>query len=149
MKSLLNPPDLQHLQLRINNLEISSARRWGTMTVEEMLTHCIRQIQLATGEIKAPAQGPGVLHTALGKWISLSAIPWPKGLPTPKEMNMKKQGITLDAFEVVRNQLLEYLNKATSEPSLTAHPFFGNLSREEWGRLIYKHLDHHLKQFGQ
>lgn len=28
------------------------------------------------------------------------------------------------------------------------HPFFGKLTSEQWGKGIYKHLDHHLKQFG-
>ncbi len=28
------------------------------------------------------------------------------------------------------------------------HPFFGNLNSEEWDTLNWKHLDHHLRQFG-
>ncbi|MDZ4803510.1 MAG: DUF1569 domain-containing protein [Candidatus Eisenbacteria bacterium] len=28
------------------------------------------------------------------------------------------------------------------------NPIFGNLSVDEWGKLSWKHLDHHLRQFG-
>lgn len=56
---------------------------------------------------------------------------WPKGANTPDEMK----------------ELLDYLEKATGKEQLQPHPFFGNLNRKEWASLIYKHLDHHLKQF--
>ena len=28
------------------------------------------------------------------------------------------------------------------------HTFFGSLTPDEWAQLMYKHLDHHLRQFG-
>ncbi|MCA0390144.1 MAG: DUF1569 domain-containing protein [Bacteroidetes bacterium] len=29
------------------------------------------------------------------------------------------------------------------------HPYFGNLSKKQWSRLAYIHINHHLKQFGK
>jgi hypothetical protein len=28
------------------------------------------------------------------------------------------------------------------------HPFFGTLNPQQWSILMYKHVDHHLRQFG-
>lgn len=149
MKTILDPSDLHNVQSRIRLLTPESQKKWGKMTAVEMLHHCTQQLRLALGEIEAPAQGPSFLRTSLGKWISLSSIPWPKGSPTPKEMNMKKNPVSAMEFESARVQLLHYIDKVCSAPTLHSHPFFGKLSQKEWGRLIYKHLDHHLKQFGQ
>ncbi|WP_083836419.1 DUF1569 domain-containing protein [Nitritalea halalkaliphila] len=31
----------------------------------------------------------------------------------------------------------------------TPHPFFGPLNKKEWGIVLFKHSDHHLRQFGR
>ncbi|HEY5370005.1 MAG TPA: DUF1569 domain-containing protein [Hanamia sp.] len=74
-------------------------------------------------------------------------MPWPKGVNTPTEMNSTSANFSLTNIEIEKNELLHYLEKAKKKEQLHPHPFFGKLNRKEWGRLIYKHLDHHLKQF--
>jgi len=66
---------------------------------------------------------------------------------TPSEMNVETASYSLIDFETGKGELMNYLEKVREQKHLKAHPFFGELSRKEWGRLIYKHLDHHLKQF--
>jgi SRSO17 transposase len=55
-------------------------------------------------------------------------------------------------FETEKTRLINYLNKTTE---LGANHFegkvshsFGPLSSTEWNNMFYKHLDHHLNQFG-
>lgn len=88
------------------------------------------------------------MRTGLGKWLIFSNLPWPKGAKTPKEMNVATNNFLLTAIEIEKKDLLNYLEKVKSQDQLYPHPFFGNLNKDEWSRLIYKHLDHHLKQFG-
>ena len=147
MKNILNEKDYSEIQERIKNLSVASIRRWGKMDLQQMLVHCTVQLKLATGEIPSEIEGPSFMRSRLGKWILLSNVPWPKDANTPAEMNAQLAHFSLTDMEAEKNELLKYLEKTKEKKQLQPHPFFGNLSREEWGRLIYKHLDHHLKQF--
>jgi hypothetical protein len=75
-------------------------------------------------------------------------VPMRKGSPTMKELVM---GDGLD-FEREREGLREALERfaAGGQAGCTTHPhaFFGKLTAEQWSILMYKHLDHHLRQFG-
>lgn len=149
MKTILNTTDLFNLKERINALSTSSKRKWGTMTVEEMVVHCTKQLQLALSEIPSVPQGSALMRTALVKWISFSALPWPKGSMTPNEMNKDKNSFQLKEIETEKSELINSLERVLQASTLFPHPFFGTLSRKEWGQLIYKHIDHHLQQFNQ
>lgn len=148
MKTIDVESDYLQIKNRIKSLSASSTRKWGGMKLDQMLSHCTTQLEIALGEKAAEIQGPAIMRSRLGKWISLTAIPWPKGSFTPKEMNMVKLGINSEDIEDKKKRLLEYLERSQKEKELKAHPFFGSLTRKEWSRLIYKHLDHHLRQFG-
>lgn len=148
MRNIQVATDLNEIKNRIKSLSPHHSAKWGLMNLQEMLMHCTKQLQLALGEIKADNQGSMIMRTKLGRWISLSAIPWPRSVLTPKEMNMAKQKLVLTEVESEKTIILDYLDKVKQAENLEPHPFFGKLSRQEWARLVYKHLDHHLKQFG-
>ena len=63
-------------------------------------------------------------------------------------MNAERTQFSLTGIENEKQDLLNYLENAKGQVELMPHPFFGKLNRQEWARLIYKHLDHHLNQFG-
>ena len=134
MKNIFNETDCTEIRNRIQSLSAASPRNWGKMDLQQMLVHCTTQLKLAVGEIPSHTQGPSFMRSGLGKWMLFSTIPWPKGAKTPAEMNA--------AFANF------YIDKIKGQEQLMPHPFFGKLNRNEWARLIYKHLDHHLKQFG-
>lgn len=148
MKNILNEADYAHLIKRIAILSETDHRRWGKMNIQQMLDHCTRQLKLALGEISHQQQGSAFLRSRLGKWIVFSALPWPKGAETPVEMNTGQSSGPSIEFEIQKKELLNYLEKVKKQKQLMPHPFFGSLSRQEWVRLIYKHVDYHLKQFG-
>lgn len=148
MKNIHDASAYQEIVERIKLLSASHSPRWGKMSLPEMLAHCTVQLKMAVGEVSAPPQGSTFLRTALGKWIALGDIPWPKGAQTPNEMNMHRNKVIPLDIENAKNELLTYLKKINDLSSLSPHPFFGALSQTEWGKLIYKHLDHHLRQFG-
>ena len=148
MKNISNEADYSEITNRIKNLSAASTRLWGKMNIEQMLLHCTTQLKLAVGEISSHTQGPSFMRSSLGKWILFSAVPWPKGAATPAEMNAELAHFVLTNIENEKTDLLNYLENAKGKAQLMPHPFFGKLNRQEWARLIYKHLDHHLKQFG-
>ncbi|MHA4846171.1 DUF1569 domain-containing protein [Flavitalea antarctica] len=147
MKNIRNEEDYAEIKLRIAGLNERNIRRWGKMDLLQMLAHCTMQLKLALGEVPSETQGPSFMRSRLGKWMLLSAIPWPKGAQTPAEMNTDLSSFSFSGIETGKSDLLDHLEKARSHAALKPHPFFGKLSQTEWGRLIYKHMDHHLKQF--
>ncbi len=149
MGNIFNETDFHKIVNRIKLISKESERQWGQMSIEEMLAHCITQLRMALGEVPSQPQGSFVMRTAIGKWLAFSDIPWPKGSNTPIEMNVKKSSIEIKPVEKEKEHLVLYLNLIRNSSRLSPHPFFGNLNQNEWGQLIYKHLDHHLKQFNQ
>jgi hypothetical protein len=147
MKNILNNTDYAEIQNRIKAISAASTRRWGKMNIEQMLVHCAMQLKLALGEVPYRTQGPSFMRSGLGKWILFSTLPWPKGANTADEMNPALGNFTYTDIETEKKDLLNYLERARQETDLKPHPLFGKLNRQEWARLIYKHLDHHLSQF--
>ncbi len=74
-------------------------------------------------------------------------MPWPKGAPTAPEFihaHEEHFGDNLTALHATLEEFVASGDSARREP----HPAFGQLSGKAWGRLVYRHLDHHLRQFG-
>ncbi len=55
-------------------------------------------------------------------------------------------------FERERMQLMATIDRFAARGAAGCsghpHPFFGRLKPREWAILMYKHVDHHLRQFG-
>ncbi len=147
--TIFNPHDYQQILNRLEQLSSTSSNRWGKMNVNQMLVHCSHQLKLGLGMIKQEAlEGSPFMRTGLVKWLVLFVIPWTRGLPTPAKMNVIEQQISVKDFDAEKKVLLDHLDQVQQYPKLLPHPFFGALDEKYWGRLIWKHLDHHLKQFG-
>lgn len=136
---------------RIKGLNENCDRLWGKMTVNEMVCHCTDQIKLAMGEIKCKK----IMPSFLGKiffYLIMLGMPTPKGkVETPDELKQGVLGTSPTSFDKDVILLLSYIenfDKLYPKGKKNPHPAFGKLSKTEWGKLIYAHLDHHLKQFG-
>ncbi|MCB0720925.1 MAG: DUF1569 domain-containing protein [Ignavibacteriae bacterium] len=148
MKSLYNETDLNEIISRIENLPADAQRQWGKMNVGQMLAHCSEPFRQAFGEIKLKRTLPGILFGGFAKKMVTGNKPFKQGLPTDKEFIFKDD----KDFDEEKKKLLDAVrrfgegkgNNLTTDP----HPFFGKMSIEEWDMLFYKHLDHHLRQFG-
>ena len=119
------------------------------MSSAQMLAHCSAGLEMAAGQIRPPRAligriiGPAVKRAALRE-----EEPMRRNSPTSKELLMTGE---MD-FETERDRLSGLIDRfAAAGPSgCTDHPhaFFGPLTPDEWSVLMYKHLDHHLRQFG-
>ena len=133
---------------RIDNLQLTSHPLWGKMNVAKMLAHCNVTFEVALGDKQLKRTLMGVLFGGIGKRQILKPEPFKKNLPTDPNFIIKHD----PDFNKEKRQLESLVQRfAAADPNVIAdrsHPFFGKMTGEEWGWLQYKHLDHHLRQFG-
>lgn len=147
-KNIFEISDYGNIRKRILQIESDNVRCWGRMSLEQMLAHCSIQLKLATGLIAEQRPESSFLYrTAAGRWLSLYIIPWPKGFETPSAMDMFSNNAEVRDFETEKALLLRLLELVSEKDELSPHPFYGRLGKKDWGRLIWVHLDHHLRQF--
>ena len=148
MKNLLQPEALEEIKQRLDKLQPGAQRLWGKMEVAQMLAHCSAAMQVAVGEKHPPRMLMGRILGPIFKSAMLNEKPLRKSTPTDKSFLIIDQR----NFDKEKSRLLELVTKfSTGGPEkVTTHPhsFFGKLTPIEWGTGMYKHLDHHLKQFG-
>ena len=119
---------------------------WGKMSSGQMLAHVNASLAMATGELPTkPKRTP--LATPLVRWLVIYKMPWPKGTPTAPELLSTPPGEW--AAELARfRELLERAGTRSPDGDWPRHPAFGQLKGKDWGVLTYRHLVHHLRQFG-
>jgi hypothetical protein len=149
MESLFKSGCVDEVQKRLSWLQPDQARQWGTMSPAQMLAHCSLGLEMAAGEIRPPRALIGRILGPVVKPMALRAgEPMRRNSPTSKELIIKDD----KDFETERKRLSGLINcfAAAGPAGCTAHPhaFFGSLTPDEWAVLMYKHLDHHLRQFG-
>ena len=131
---------------RFESLRPESQPRWGQFTVGRMVKHCADGIRMATGDLSVkPKQGP--LRNWMLKKLIIYVAPWPKGAPTAPELLPAGEPEFGQAQSELRASM-ERVEAIGSNGALAEHAAFGKLNGKDWGALIHRHLDHHLKQFG-
>jgi len=151
MKNILDIATRKEIEERINSLNESSLRLWGNMNVNQMVCHCSDQLKLAFGELPSKDVSNLLLKTVL-KHLILLGMPAPKGkVETLPEIKQGIGGTKPTSFDKDKKKLLDFIqnfqNRIEKNPN-QVHAAFGKLSADQWARLCYIHLDHHLKQFG-
>ena len=92
-----------------------------------------------------------MLTRTLPKFVIVKLIKMPKDAPTAPGLDQTKEGTKPGEFEDNRRNMTDALDRIATMPpdhDWAAHPVFGKMSPTDWGVLGYKHIDHHLKQFG-
>jgi len=148
LKSIYQPEVLAEVIERINALKPDSKALWGKMNAAQMMSHCYATLRVATGKENPPRILMGRLLGSFFKASYYNDKPWQKHAPTIPAYKRE----TARDFETEKHLLLSIL-KAFSEGgeekcSTHPHPFFGKLTPAQHGEGQYKHIDHHLQQFG-
>lgn len=148
MKNLFQPEALEEIKQRIDKLQPNSKHLWGKMEVAQMLAHCTVSLEVATGQKTPPRIFIGRILAPFIKSAFTNDKPLRKNTPTDKSFLVIDQR----NFEKEKAKLIEIINQfsAGGPEKVTSHPhsFFGKLTPIEWSTGMYKHLDHHLRQFG-
>lgn len=149
MPSLFNPTDTQDIINRIQKLSPDSKAQWGRMNVSQMLSHCTGPLNVATGALKLKQNWLGKLFGPMVKRKMLGAEPLGRNTPTAPEF-VRRGAHEFEAEQQNLISLVQAFSKnGPAGLSKDPHPFFGKMAVEEWDVLNWKHLDHHLRQFGQ
>ena len=148
MKSLFNAPDNQEVIDRINALSPASKPLWGKMHVAQMLAHAQQPLKVALGELKLKRGLMGFFFGKMAKRKLLADAEMKKNMPTAKEFLIRTDVIFAEEKKKLIALVQRFYQGGPNGLTQEDHPFFGKLTTEEWDQLQYKHLDHHLKQFG-
>ena len=146
MKSLWDDALRANILERIDSVEASSRARWGKMTADRMLSHLTESLKMALGELQVASRRLPIRYFPL-KQLILYALPFPKGAPTAPEL-LAGNASSLAVTKLELHRLLHAFHERRQIDVWPEHPAFGKLSRRDWGVLVYRHMDHHLRQFG-
>nr|MBI1229688.1 DUF1569 domain-containing protein [Cytophagales bacterium] len=147
-KTVLDISAAEGLVSRVGLLKVDTVPLWGTMNAAEMLGHC-NVTNLSVLKWKGTIRKASV-RQGIAKFFWMNVLPkFPRNVRGKKVFDMKGQ-IASDRFEEERKIFVDLVRKFHSHqhPLTAPHPVFGPLNTAEWGKVIYKHLDHHLRQFG-
>jgi hypothetical protein len=146
MKSLLEAGTRQAVLARIERIDGSSKSLWGHFTASEMLAHLSQSLKMAVGELPTVSAKLPIRFFPL-KQLVVYLVPFPKGVPTSPEL----LAAASDPMEKSKEELRRLFPKFAEtgvQGKWPEHPAFGSLTTRAWGVLMYRHTDHHLRQFG-
>ncbi len=146
IKNLFDPAVKKDIINRIHKLTPQTQRQWGKMDVAQMLAHVQLPIAIAYGTHQPRGSFLLRLIGPLFKSKLWDEKPYKQGLPTDPTFIMTG---TSKNFEKEKASLLDMINRF-SETTVVGekHPIFGKMNKENWSKATWKHLDHHLRQFG-
>jgi hypothetical protein len=148
MKNLFERETLDEVISRLDTLQPSAQRQWGKMDVAQMLAHCSKAMDMATGQANLPRVFIGRLIGPLFKPIYTNEKPFAQNAPTARELVFSTPQDFAREREQLRAKVRQFHQGGEAKCTRHPHPFFGSLTPQEWARGMYKHLDHHLRQFG-
>jgi hypothetical protein len=149
MKNIFNQNQTIEVINRINNLNSNTQPLWGKMAVGQMLTHCnITYEFVYDDKYPKPNAFKKFIFKLFIKNIVVSEKPYKKNGQTAPEFIIKDS----KNFDAEKKRLVDHINKTQQLgdkyfDGKESHSF-GILTKNEWNNMFYKHLDHHLKQFG-
>jgi Protein of unknown function (DUF1569) len=148
MKNLYEPSVADEIKLRLMRLGPESERQWGRMSAAQAVAHCAASMEWAVGDRVPPRM---FLMRLMGRVIKFKVIgddaPLHRNSPTSKALVVHEDR----NLSIERERLVALIDRFVAAGpagcTTNAHSFFGRMKPNEWAILMYKHLDHHLRQF--
>jgi Protein of unknown function (DUF1569) len=147
METLFNPADRAAIVRRLVALQPSSARQWGKMSPAQMLAHCATMMEDACGDAVRKQSLLGTILAPFAKPRVLGDKPMMRNSPTSPAFVVTDERDLARERERLCALIARFGDGGAAAADGRVHVFFGRLTGDQWGRLMYKHLDHHLRQF--
>ncbi|HEY6269274.1 MAG TPA: DUF1569 domain-containing protein [Candidatus Acidoferrum sp.] len=149
MKNIFEVARVEEVKERMEQLRLDSEPLWGRMNAPQALAHCSAAVEWAVGDRIPPRMFLGrIMGRIVKPMVFGNDEPMRRNSPTAKDLVVQDER----DLETERERLRGLIDRfaAAGPNGCTTHPhsFFGRLTPEEWATLMYKHLDHHLRQFG-
>ncbi len=145
MKSLFDETVKTEIENRIKQLSETSKPSWGSMDVSQMLFHCQFPLKIALRK-ECPKIKPNFLAKLFFKKAMYNDKPWKRNLPTHSKLKV----VDPKKFKEEKRALTELINEFSEKRNIKEwdpHPMFGKFTYDQWGKMQFKHLNHHLQQF--
>jgi len=147
VKNLFEREATDEVIVRIDKLQPASQRQWGKMDVAQMMAHCSAALDMASGRLNPPRLFIGRLLGPFIKPIYSNEKPFSQNNPTDPKLVVSDPRDFLREQEQLKTRVRQFHEGGEARCTRHPHPFFGSLTPQEWSRGMYKHLDHHLRQF--
>jgi hypothetical protein len=146
MKTVFDKATRHQLITRINTLDEHSKAEWGKMNIYQMLKHCTlaEELYLGYSTHKRVFLGRLIGKMAL-KGMLKDETPMARNAPTSRQFIVTETSGDIEAQKKRWIALTE--EYAGFDKPEFVHWFFGKMTREQLGQFVYKHTDHHLRQF--
>ena len=148
MKNLYESETVNEVITRIDKLQPTAERHWGKMSVAQMMAHCSAAFDMASGRLNTSRNLIGRLIGPLVRPIYTNEKPFSRNSPTDPKLVVSDQRDFLREQEQLKLKLRQFHEGGETQCTRNPHPFFGDLTPQQWSRGMYKHMDHHLRQFG-
>ena len=150
MNSIFTEEGHQEVLNRINKLNENLQPQWGKMNIGQMLKHCQLPLENATGKREMHMKAGFFKRMLFKNFIKPHMYNdklWKQNVQTPKEFVITDTKV----FNEEKTGLVNLINECNAKKEETnwpTHPLFGDFTTDQLGKMQYKHLDHHLRQFG-
>ncbi len=148
MQNLFDPGAREEILQRLATLQPTHQRQWGKMDVAQMLAHCCVAFEIPCGDRPSKQMLLGRILAPFVRGTVLGDKPMAKNAPTGPDFRI----VEPRDFSRERERLVALVDRfcslGTKGTDGVVHTFFGSLTGAQWGRLMQKHTDHHLRQFG-
>jgi len=148
MPSLFEPAAKQSTLERLTALSPGAARQWGKMDAAQMMAHCSVALEAGTGDKPLKQALIGKIFAPFVRSSFLSDKPFGKNSPTDPTFIVRDARDFAGEKERLAGLVARFCERGPAEAGRNTHSFLGKISGDDWGVVMYKHLDHHLRQFG-
>lgn len=148
MKNLFQPEAVEDVISRIDKLQPATQHQWGKMDVAQMMAHCSATLAVASGRVVLPRLLIGRILGPLVRSQFTNDKPFSKNGPTDRHFVIADKRDFAREQEQLKDRVRQFHQGGEAQCTKNPHSFFGPLAPHEWATGMYKHLDHHLRQFG-
>lgn len=148
MQSLFEPAARKEILDRLSALPPGATRQWGKMEAAQMMAHCSVAMEAATGD---KPRSHSLIGRILGPFVKKGLLgdkPFGKDSPTDPTFIVADKRDFAKEKAFLTALIGRFCQSGPDAAGKYTHSFFGKISGHDWGVVMYKHLDHHLRQFG-
>ena len=148
MNSLLDATENEATLARIQALRADTKPQFGSMGPAQMLAHCCVGFELASGKRTMKRMLMGRILGGFAKKVALGPKPFKQGLPTAPAFIVRDDRDFTTEQTRLATLVRDFAAGGADAITRELHPFFGRMTSADWDLLMWKHVDHHLRQFG-
>jgi hypothetical protein len=137
----------REIRERVARLSRESRGAWGRMSAPQMVCHLADSLKMALGDLPVTPKKVPIRFPPL-KQLIVYVAPFPKGVPTAPELIARPPAAWQADVAELQALVDRFVARGRQAAPWPDHPAFGKLSQRAWGVLVYRHMDHHLRQFG-